>query len=85
MAEKRLASSRGKKALTAFFGRPVQIVCEPIDATDEGPLSPGEQARAAAAARKEEREQRARSHPAMARVESTFPGAAITRIRHLTD
>ena len=85
MADKRLESPRGKKALTAFFGRPVRILCEPIDATDEGPLSPGEQARADAAVRKEEREQRARSHPAMARVESTFPGAEITRIRHLTD
>jgi len=85
MADKRLATARGQKALAAFFGRPVKILCEPIDAGDDGPLSPAEQARADAAKRKEEREERARSHPAVARVESTFPGAEITRIRHLVD
>jgi len=85
MAVKKLESARGQKALTAFFGAGVKVTCEPIREDDQGPLAPGEQARADAAARRQDREDRARAHPAVELIQNQFPGSETGRIRHLKD
>jgi DNA polymerase-3 subunit gamma/tau len=85
MAVKKLASPRGQKALTAFFGPGVRVVCEEVSEDDAGPLSPGEQARADTAARRKAREERARAHPAVDKIQAQGPGAKVGRIRHLED
>jgi hypothetical protein len=85
MAVKKLASARGQKALTAFFGAGVRVVCEEVSEDDAGPLSPGEQVRADTTARRKAREERARSHPAVDKIQAQFPGSTVGRIRHLED
>jgi len=83
MAATRLRSPDLLGAIQAYFGRALSILADDLDDPAETPLSPGEQARHDAAARRQQREERARSHPAIETVQAAFPGASIGKIRHL--
>lgn len=83
MATSRLGSTDLLDALRRHFGRELSIQVVDLGDSTKTVLSPGEQARHDAAERRQQREQRARAHPAIEVVQSAFPGSTIGKIRHL--
>ena len=83
MASTRLGSSELLEALRRHFGRDLSVQAVALDDPATTTLSPGEQARHDASERRQQREQRARKHPAIEIVQSAFPGSTISKIRHL--
>ncbi len=84
MASQRLADRDLLRAAARHFGRKITLRAVPLE-DDSAPLSPAEQAREDAAQRRRDREQRARNHPTTEKLLSTFPGAEVVNVRHLTD
>ncbi len=84
-AAERFTDGRLQQAASAYFGQPIVLVAQTAGSGEKGQVSPAAKAREEAAHRHAEREDRARNHPKMSMVESIFPGAEITRIRHLVD
>jgi DNA polymerase III subunit gamma/tau len=82
MASQRLADGELLEAVGRYFGRRLRLRAEALSDTST-PLSPGEQAREEASARRGEREQRARDNPAVQRAQAAWDDAEIVKIRHL--